>query len=136
MLKAPTQKPSYVGPHEGKELELMISGAKPLSMFVEPIPTDYDFFDEQEFDRLVRSNRLIKEVRVEIVSTGIGDPQRIRRVLYAQVSEAWRIPSMLFVQDIYSSLGAGIKPDLERVIGRLLGYATSDIDSYLDAQKR
>ena len=42
-----------IGPHEGRELELMMSGDKPLCMFRSVIAEDFQFFPEDKFDRLV-----------------------------------------------------------------------------------
>jgi hypothetical protein len=47
----------------------MASEAKPLAMFVEPLPTEYEFFDELELDALVEQKALVKRVRVESITT-------------------------------------------------------------------
>jgi hypothetical protein len=122
---------NFLGPHEGRELELMASETKPLAMFVEPLPTEHEFFDEAEFDALVEQRVLVKKVRVESITTPEGAKGQIRRVLYAQASQAWRISAMLFVQDTYNSLGPGFHPDLERIIGLLLGYDRDLIEKYI-----
>lgn len=122
---------NFLGPHEGRELELMASGGKPLAMFVEPLPTEHELFDEQGLDALVEEQALVKKLRVESITTPEGAEGQIRRVLYAQVSEAWRIPAMLFVHDTYASLGIGFSPDLERMIGLLLGYDREHIERYI-----
>lgn len=100
-------------------------------MFVEPLPTEHEFFDEQEFDALVEQQALVKKVRVESITTPEGANGQIRRVLYAQASQAWRIPAMLFIQDTYSSLGIGFSPDFERIIGLLLGYDRDHIERFI-----
>jgi hypothetical protein len=123
--------PNFIGPHEGRELELMASEAKPLAMFVEPLPAEYEFFDEQEFDALVEQQVLVKKVRVESITTPEGAKGQSRRVLYAQASQAWRIPAMLFVHDVYDSLGVGFRPDFERIIGLLLGYNRDHIERFI-----
>ena len=122
---------SFIGPHEKRELELMTSGAKPLAMFVEPLPSNHEFFDEQAFDTLVEQIALVKQVRIESVITPEGASGQIRRVLYAQAAQAWRIPAMLLIQDAYSSLGVGVRPDFERIIGLLLGYERDDVEKYV-----
>jgi hypothetical protein len=122
---------NFLGPHEERELELMTSEAKPLAMFVEPLPTEHEFFDEHEFDALVERGALVKKVRVELITTPEGTEGQIRRVLYAQASQAWRIPAMLFIQDAYNALGIGFSPDFERIIGLLLGYDRDHIERYL-----
>jgi len=42
----------------------MLAGAKPLSMFVEPIPPGFGCFPEATFDALVAEGRLTKAVSV------------------------------------------------------------------------
>jgi hypothetical protein len=126
---------NFLGPHEERELELMASEAKPLAMFVEPLPTEHEFFDEQEFDALVEQQVLVKKVRVESITTPEGTKGQIRRVLYAQASQAWRIPAMLFIQDAYAALGVGFSADFERIIGLLLGYDRDHIEGYIASVK-
>jgi hypothetical protein len=56
---------------------------------------------------------------------------RWRNILYATTHEAWRIPAMRLVQDIYRTMGSGWRPDLERVIGLLLGYDSNDVELFI-----
>jgi hypothetical protein len=132
MLPSTSAKPEFVGPHEGRELELMIAGTKPLSMFVEPIPSELECFPEADFDALVSDGRLIKSVSVESIKTPDGKSGQVRRILYALPNEEWRIRSLLLVKNLYSSLAPGWRPDLDRVIGLLLGYERKDVESFLE----
>ena len=125
-------KQKFVGPHEGRELELMLSGKKPLSMFVEPVGTEFEYFPEKEFKSLVATGKIVKRVSVEPITGPQGKESQIRRVLYAPPQEAWRIDAVLLVQTLYDSLSPGWRPDLERVIGLLLGYDRADIERYID----
>src|SRR5947199_5687132 len=93
-------KPAFVGPHEGRELELMIAGTKPLSMFVESIPRDFECFAEEEFDTLVSQGQLVKNVTVEDVINPVGEKSQIRRTLYALPNERWRINAILMLQSL------------------------------------
>ena len=122
---------NFIGPHEGRELALMISGEKPLSMFVEWEPLDCKVFAEDEFDVFVVEGRFSKHIRMESVPSPDGRDLKIRRVLYSQSSEVWRIPALLMVQDIYRSLAPGFRPDLERFMGLLLGYNRDDIEKFI-----
>jgi hypothetical protein len=103
-------------------------------MFVEPVPTEYEYFPESEFDALVRDGKLIKQVSSETIQQPDGRQGQIRRVLYALPSEEWRIKAMLLVQSLYCSLPSGWRADLDRVIGLLLGYERKDIEDFLKAQ--
>jgi hypothetical protein len=121
-----------VGPHEGRELDLMSTGAKPLAMFVESIPPEFESFPEIQFDSLVADGKLLKSVSIETFQDADGHERHIRRVLYALAGEEWRIRALLLVQNLYNSLLPGWRPDLERVIGLLLGYTEQDIQDFLE----
>jgi len=54
----------------------------------------------------------------------------MRKVLYATVNEAWRIPAMRLIDDAYLKL-PGWRPDLERLIGSLLGYDSEDVELFI-----
>ena len=122
-------KPNSVGPHEGRELALMLAGVKPLSMFVEPVDCDFELFPEEEFDKLVLQQKLKKRVSIE--KSGKTDQPDMRRVLYSLPGDEWRIDAMILVQQLYATLLPGWRPDLERVIGLLLGYERVGIESFV-----
>jgi hypothetical protein len=109
----------------------MLAGTKPLSMFVEPVDPDFEYFPEEKFDRLVSEGRLAKHVSFETVRHPDGPHTQVRRVLYALPGEEWRINTMLFVHELYFSLTPGWRPDLERLIGLLLGYEREEIEKFL-----
>ena len=130
---SPADKPSFVGPHEGCELELMRRGVKPLSMFVEPVPPEFEYFPEHEFDSFVSHGGLVKRIQLETTKDPSGKDVTFRRVLYALPHEAWRIEALLLVQSVYDSRCPGWRPDLDRVIGLLLGYDREDIEQFLES---
>jgi hypothetical protein len=123
-----------IGPHEGQELELMKAGTKPLSMFLEEVPSSEAYFPEDEFDRLVSEGKLMKRVSLEVFVGPDGRSKNFRRILYSLPSEKWRIEAILLVQKIYSS-HSGWRPDLDRVIGSLLGYDVEDIEYFVSRHK-
>ena len=127
------QKPSFLGPHEGRELALMLEGKKHLSYFFLEVGIEREVFPEEEFDHLVASGILLKDERVEqLTSPETGEATNARNILYATADEAWRIPAMRTVQDIYRKVGSGWRPDLERVIGSLLGYDPRDVEAFIE----
>jgi hypothetical protein len=76
---------SFVGPHEGREIELMLAGLKPVSMFVEPVDSDTECFPEEEFDKLVSEGRMVKQVAIEKSEAhGVGLRHFMCRVLPGQ----------------------------------------------------
>lgn len=125
-------KPAFVGPHEGRELELMLEGKKHLSYFFFEVGIERDIFPEDEFERLVNSGFLAKDERIEVmISPETKSDTTVRNILHATVTEAWRIPAMRTVQDIYRRMGPGWRPDLERVIGSLLGYDPEHVEAFI-----
>src|SRR4051812_23004185 len=124
--------PPFVGPHEGRELELMLEGKKPLSMFSVDDAFEYENYPDKRFDELTSEGRFVKEVRTRKLVLVNGAKMHQRQIFYPPVSEAWRIPAMLMIQDIYAPLTPGRRPDLERAIGWLLGYDRSDVELYVE----
>jgi tRNA (guanine37-N1)-methyltransferase len=112
------------GPHEGREFQLMREGKKPLCMFLDEGGAPH--FPERDFDNLVAEGRLVKRVSLETD----GNSQ-LRRVIYARPQEEWRIEALLLVLNLYGSLVPGWRPDLDRLIGLLLGYERSEIEGFV-----
>lgn len=128
-LKPPESK--SIGPHEGRELELMLDGKKPLSMFSYLVEGGFVPYPEAEFEKYVSTGRL-KKVVSDQSTTVRGELLTNRRVLYALPNEDWRIRAFLFVQALYDSFGPGWRPDFEMIIGSLLGYDREDIEAFIN----
>ena len=109
--------PSYVSPHDGRELQLMLEGKKHLSMFLAEDTVEYEDYPDKRFDAFTSEGRFVKDVRIEKFVLVNGVETSTRRILHATASEAWRIPAMHMIQDIYVTLMPGRRPDLERAIG-------------------
>ena len=125
-------RPSFLGPHEGRELELMLAGKKYLCVFYEELAIERETFPEHQFDLHVAEGLFVKDICIENWISQHGEKISSRSVLYATASEAWRIPAMRMIQDIYRSMGPGWRPDLERIIGSLLGYDRSDVELFVE----
>jgi hypothetical protein len=111
----------------------MLEGKKHLSYFFLEVGIEREVFPEREFDRLVASGILVKDERVEqLTSPETGEATSARDILYATADDAWRIPAMRTIQDIYRRMGPGWRPDLERVIGSLLGYDPQDVEAFIE----
>src|SRR5438128_1255759 len=105
-------------PHEGRELELMLAGRKPLAMFVEIVPYESGIIPDEEFAPHVAAGRIVMR---EVFKTDLRLPAsvrdgRVRHVLYALPNEAWRIDAMLLLFDVYDQQG-GWDAGLERMTG-------------------
>jgi hypothetical protein len=121
------------GPHEQRELELMLAGEKPLAMFTEVWPVESGFIPEDDFRPHVHAGRMIMREAFEPAPAIGNRPEnlKIRCVLYALPNEAWRIDAMLLLRSIYARQG-GWDEGLERMIGSLLGYSQADIDTFIE----
>lgn len=121
-----------VAPHIGKELEMMISGEKPLSMFCCSVMSGlmYEYIPEDKFDAHVENGLLVKDV-LEFKAS--NSPVVVTRyVMYALKDEAWRIPAMKLTLQTMNRVGRADE-SVDRIIGALLGYSEEEIDEYIGA---
>jgi hypothetical protein len=123
---------SDIGPHEDRELELMLAGRKPLAMFTEVVSIESDVFPEADFEPYVRSGRIIKREVFEQMDGPPTGPKQVvlRRVLYALPEEKWRIDAILLACRVEASLQRWDE-GVERIIGLLLGYEDHQIDAFV-----
>lgn len=121
--------------HDGKELDLMLSGQKPLSLFYDNPDNSLkrSVSAEEIFDRYVDSGVFTKG---ELTLSGSIDPRtgrdaKIRFIIYAAKGDEWRIPAMILV--LQTMQCTTIKPDegLNRLIGSLLGYTDDQNNEYI-----
>lgn len=120
--------PAGVGPHEGHELELMLAGKKPLAMFGDAPGSGYEI-PEADFAPYVAAGRLVRrEVTYRPPEPGVPG----RFVYFACAGEEWRIETLHRINERLFVQLEPTSPEIEREIGRLLGYADTDIDQYLE----
>jgi hypothetical protein len=122
--------------HTNRELTLMLAGSKPLAAFVEDYPRAvvHEVIPEKAFEPYVLSGRFVKREKLYSGSEAGGPrsdaPRRsIRRVLYAQKDEAWRIDAYLLLHEV--AVYSGWSDGFERMEGTLLGYEQWQNDAYL-----
>ena len=124
--------------HEGKELELMLEGKKPLAMFYDDPDEDQDerIVPAEAFDRFVRSGAFMKAERsFELAfDRRIGRNLRIRYILYCLKGEEWRIEAMFLALKVRLTV-RGYDEGIDRIVGALLGYSDDEVDSYIAARK-
>jgi hypothetical protein len=126
--------PEGVGPHEGRELELMLAGKKPLAMFSESVVVPVsDFYPEEEFMVHVKAGTLIRHDE----TFQLQDlPTAIHAVYYALPSEEWRIKKM---HELHLIIAHKVRPwtdDDERTVGRLLGYSDNEVSIFIAWKKQ
>jgi hypothetical protein len=121
-----------IGAHEGKECALMLSGAKPLSLFyVEGVDEDSREFPKVAFDEQVSLGRFAKRATQKTSLTPQGTSTDSITVLYSLADQAWRMGAFLSIADLYHSFGPGFRPGLDRLIGNLLGYTPEQIEAFI-----
>jgi len=121
-----------IGPHDDRELELMLAGRKPLAMFTEVLPLESGLIPEADFAPHVASGRLTMREVLEHADKVPYDQRElhVRRVLYALPGNEWRIDAMILACQVAASLRKWDE-GLERVIGKLLGYEDRQIDAFI-----
>ena len=115
-----------LGPHEGRELELLLSGEKPIAFFYEGIP--------DEFLPYLESG--ILKSRTKTTTTRIPNIQMENILIYKDVAIE-QVDKLISVIELsLNQPKAGFVPELERRIGQLLGYREEDIEFYLQHLSR
>src|SRR3546814_9143117 len=118
--------PKGVGPHEGRELELMLAGEKPLAMFGDAVGSAYEI-PEIDFAPFVADGTFVR--REEVYRPGgTGVPGRF--VYFARAGEEWRIETMHRINQSLFVHKESMSLETEREIDRLLGYADTKLDHY------
>lgn len=107
-----------IGPHEGKELALMLNHQKDLALFY----TDYEI-PEDFFPYLDNKTFHLKTINLK---NSLGDFSYYLIYRQEHIKKAETLTSVL--RKSYDKFD----PDLEREIGRLLGYAQDDIEYHIN----
>ena len=121
--------PPGIGPHEGRELELMLSGKKPLAMFNDDLPEEMEP-PEISFDPYVVEGRFVKAEK--FVPEPAFKNGRLRYYYYALPGEEWRIVRIIEIKRGHFERRERTTPELETETGRLLGYDDADIAVFVD----
>ena len=121
--------PDGIGPHEGKELALMLAGEKPAAMFNDDIPESFEP-PEIIFAPYVENGQIIK-CEAEICYSQQGH-RNLRNYFYALPGEEWRIDRLIEIQRSLHEKGEPTTREIEAEIGHLLGYQEQDIQTYLE----
>jgi hypothetical protein len=131
------KKPSMIGPHEGRELELMLSGQKKLAVFHDIIIPGQNIpegiIPEQAFFPYVQAGTIIR-TEEKITNKKTGDI--IQNVLFTLPGEEWRASTILWIKrDVFQNQKR-FDEAYDIIIGRLLGYTEDEISAFLFHQKR
>lgn len=100
----------------GRELELLLSGKKPLAVFYRAVHECYDEKDGQDFGEHVKAGDL-SETRFFIQNK--DQSFRIMYVAYCKKEEQWRAELYRSIKKIGQKVW---NEELERLEGQILGY--------------
>jgi len=122
--------------HTDRELDLMLTGAKPLAAFVDEYPSnpEYEVIPENQFEPYVTSGRFLKHEHIYSDIDATGQEREFRRVLYAQPDQEWRIHAYLLLWK--TAAKSGWNDGFERMEGSLLGYEDWQNDAYMQMRQR
>ncbi len=126
-----------IGPHEGKELELMLAGEKALAVFHDAVlpgqAIPEEIIPERAFAPYVAEGR-IKRLAADIRSA--KDDGVIRCVCFTLPGVEWRAEFLLWLKR--ETLSGRLSCDFshDRIIGLLLGYSEQDVTDFLNASRK
>ena len=130
-MKKPDHIHPLIGPHEGRELELMLKGEKPAAMFYWVINQEEHIFEDTiaAFQPHVDTGKIIKKE-----TTHPFRQHFVRYVFYSLPQFAKNIDRLVDIQNYaHNPSRKGIWPTpLEWEIGRLLGYSDEAIEYFLE----
>ena len=122
--------PKEIGPHEGRELGLMLTGVKPLAMFSDIVPSSYEWPDAL-FEPHVSSGVLLKKEFL----TELAGGHTVRHLFFALPKEAWRIEEAYALSLACFAPGSDEAYESCSQLGRLLGYGENEIQVFIQWMK-
>ncbi|MCG8283024.1 hemin receptor [Acinetobacter sp. V110_1] len=109
-----------LGPHEGQELELLLSGKKPIALFYDLLPTEFVKHLEQGTLTMLSKD----------IETSLPVPFSIM-LIYKDASLADLNELVLCIEKSIKETQLEDRLALDRRIGQLLGYSAQDIEFYI-----
>jgi hypothetical protein len=119
--------PKGVGPHERRELKLMLAGKKPAAMFGEAVQFR-DILSEDDFAPHVAAGRIVKR---EYYWDDPVSGHSFVGIYYALPGEEWRIDALHELRMIVHRKSRRWTDEDEFSTGRLLGYTDEEIAAFL-----
>ncbi|TDM62438.1 hemin receptor [Acinetobacter sp. KU 011TH] len=112
-----TEQMGKLGPHEGQELELLLSGEKSIAYFYEILPISFLKHLEQGTLSMLSKD----------IETSLPLPFSIMLIYKdADLNEL-----MMCIETLFKETNFEKCIELERRIGQLLGYSAQDIEFYI-----
>ena len=126
-----------IGPHQGKELELMLAGKKHLAVFGDSVPADdiilEEIIPEKAFAPYVSRGEII---RISEEYLHPKDKIRIRQVCFASPGNEWRAQAYLWIHKESREGRLPYDDTHEYFVGRLLGYDEADIQHFTENMRK
>jgi hypothetical protein len=124
-----SKRTGKIKPHEGRELELMLAGKKPLARFaIEHKTPRAHAKSEAAFRPHVERGTVL---RFQFNGDGFD------RIYYCLPTEEWRVKLLELID---KALELGVHDftiyDLHRIDGTLLGYSKADIEAFVARWRR
>ena len=121
-----------IGPHEGRELELMLSGQKHLAAFGDIIPDKGDIpeniIPEKAFAPYVQSGQIL---RLENTVKRKSDFQKMRHVCFVLPEYEWKAHTYLWLRAQIHSGEITYETSHDIIFGKLLSYSQNDISEFI-----
>ncbi|MEO4209555.1 hemin receptor [Acinetobacter pittii] len=109
-----------LGPHEESELELLLSGEKPIALFYDLLPTEFlEHFEQGTLSMLSKD-----------IETSSPLPFSIM-LIYKNAPLADLNELVLCIEKSLKETQLEDRLELDRRIGQLLGYSEQDIEFYI-----
>ena len=120
-----------IGPHQGKELELMLAGKKPFAFFYDVVPASGKISDE-----IIPENVFAPHVKSGAIKRFVEDIKSkndvVRYVCFTLPDEEWRAQFLFWYKKELVSQSLSYGHSHEYIIGNLLGYERKDVEDYLN----
>jgi hypothetical protein len=125
-----------VANHTNRELELMLSGKKPLAFFCDEISLlpHEEIIPEARFAPYVSSGRFVRgeEIFAGDFHVELGRAAQHKYVFFAIAKEAWRIPALALLLRVRYRMNSFQSADMERMEAMLLGYTDEEVAAWCD----
>ncbi|MCP9230602.1 hemin receptor [Mesorhizobium sp. LMG 17147] len=119
--------PPGVGPHNGRELEMMLQGEKPMALFAAEPGMDAGDIGDALFKPFVDDGHILK---FSYIDPGTSVEER----RYCLPTEEWRCKLSLLISQMCrdgEAFDVFTRNDLARLEGTLLGYPKDSIEAFI-----
>ncbi|RUX74099.1 hemin receptor [Mesorhizobium sp. M7A.F.Ca.US.006.04.2.1] len=119
--------PKGIAPYNGRELELMLRGDKPMALFAAEPGMDTEDVGDAHFGPIVEEGRILKFSQVDSKTS-------VEERCYCLPTEEWRCKLSLLIARMCRSEAAFdvfTPNDLARLEGTLLGYSKESVEAFV-----